>query len=475
MRYMSFVETVDVTTGAANAPHAFQEAGYFVGGFAPKETPKNVAVIGLGYVGLPLAVQAAHKGYNINGIDLDQNLVSLINKRISPFANDTRFEAAFNKTGQDKLAAGSNFNVLKEADVVVICVPTPTINNVPDLKYVIASATSIAQNLQKGQLIILESTVNPGITRDAILPILETTSGMKVGQDFYLAHCPERIDPGNKKFHVGNLNRVVGGITPDCTKRAQSFYQDIIDASIIPLGSTEEAEFVKSWENTHRNVMIALANQAAIISDGLGMDIQNILRGLQSKVDQFGLKLAQPGIGPGGHCIPEDIHYVIRKARESGIDTRFLDNAADLNDNMQNYAVQRFQQMVLDHGERLNDLNVGLLGLAYKEDIEDARRSPAIEVANSLILKTRSLCVHDPFVDKSLASKHKYMTRIDDLHEVLERSDALFIGTAHTQYIEALTPELLLKYDIKYVFDGRNCLDKNSLVKAGITYKAIGR
>lgn len=435
----------------------------------------NVAIIGLGYVGLPLAVQAAEKGYNVDGIDLDKNLVSLINARTSPFANDNRFEDAFSKVSSESLNASMDFAKLSDAQIIVICVPTPTTNNVPDLKYVIASAKSIAANLQKGQLIILESTVNPGITRDTILPILESTSGMKVGEDFFLAHCPERIDPGNKTFHVGNLNRVVGGITKECTLRAQNFYESIIDASIIPLGSTEEAEFVKSWENTHRNVMIALANQAAIISDGLGMDISNVLRGLQSKVDQFGLKLAQPGIGPGGHCIPEDIHYVIRKARESGIDTRFLDNAADLNDNMQHYAVQRFQAMTLEHGDRLNDLSVGLLGLAYKENIEDARRSPAIEVANNLVLKTKSLYVHDPFVDQSLASKHKYMARIEKLEDILALSDALFIGTAHTEYIENLTPELLTKHGIKYVFDGRNCLDKDALVKAGIVYRAVGR
>lgn len=262
-------------------------------GIIPTST---IAVVGLGYVGLPLAVQAAHKGYDVIGVDLNQRLIDMVNNHISPFANDDRFTEALKTIHPTKLHSTTSFDGVEKADVVIICVPTPTEDNIPDLSFVINATKLIAKHLRSGQLIVLESTVNPGVTRDDILPILESTSKLKCGTDFFLAHCPERIDPGNSKYYVGNLNRVVGGITAECTKRAHAFYSSIIDGEVIDLASPEEAEFVKSWENSYRNVMIAMANEAAIICDALGMDINNVLRGLQSKVDQFGLKLAKPGL-----------------------------------------------------------------------------------------------------------------------------------------------------------------------------------
>lgn len=436
---------------------------------------KNVVVIGLGYVGLPLAVQAAEKGYSVQGLDLSSNLVGMVNARKSPFANDKRFSEAFLKISKKMLRASNDFSVIQHADVVIICVPTPTNNNIPDLSYVTSAAQAIAENITPGQLIILESTVNPGVTRTDILPIIEAESGLKGGVDFYLAHCPERIDPGNEQFFVGNLNRVVGGLSAECTVKATAFYKDIIDADIIPLGSTEEAEFVKSWENTHRNVLIAMANQAAIISDSMGMDINNVLIGLQSKVDQFGLRLASPGIGPGGHCIPEDIHYVIRKARENGLDTRFLDSSADLNDSMYLYAVDEFEKLVAVNGGIFDETAIGLLGLAYKENIEDARRSPALQIAEKLSLKAKKLLVHDPYVAKHTSKKIKLSKRINKLTEILKQSEAIFIATAHEEYLNFLTPENLVNFKIRYVYDGRNCLDKEGIVAAGIAYKGVGR
>lgn len=436
---------------------------------------KRLGVIGLGYVGLPLAVQAAEKGYQVTGFDLDSDLIDKVNLRQSPFANDVRFEKSFAQIAPGLLTATSDSSGITNLDVIIVCVPTPTINNEPDYAYVISAAKTIGRHLRRGQLVVLESTVNPGVTRDIILPILEKASNLIAGEGFYLAHCPERIDPGNKLWYVGNLNRVVGGITPLCTERAVGFYKEIVDAEIIALGSTEEAEFVKSWENSHRNVLIALANQAAIISDSMGMDIKNILRGLQSKVDQFGLNLATPGIGPGGHCIPEDIHYVIRKARENGLNTRFLDSSADLNDSMYEYAINEFEKMIHTYGGKITDSKVGLLGLAYKENIEDARRSPALQVAEKLSLKAKQLYIHDPFVDLNISRKIKLSRREQELSSILQKSDAIFVATAHSEYIDVLTPDNLLMYDIKYVYDGRNCLDKEGIEKAGIAYKGVGR
>lgn len=434
----------------------------------------SMGVVGLGYVGLPLAVQAAEKGFQVLGIDLNEDLVSLVNARETPYVNDLRFEAALKSVGLLALKATTSFEDLGQVDNIVICVPTPTNNNVPDLRFVQKASMQIGQQLRKGQFVALESTVSPGVTRDDVLPILERESGLTVGKDFFLAHCPERIDPGNDQFYVGNLNRVVGGITPECTARAVEFYSSVIDADVMPLGSTEEAEFVKSWENSHRNVMIALANSAAIICDSVGMNIDNILGGLQTKIDQFGLKIASPGIGPGGHCIPEDIHYVIKRARQSGIDTRFLDSAAELNDKMPRYATHALSDLIAENGERMGDLTVALLGLAYKPNIDDLRRSPSIEVGYQLVRQARSVLIHDPYIsgNNDTIKGAEISATLDD---ALAGSDAIFIGTAHDDYIEALTPEKLKEHGIRYVFDGRNCLDKQAIVDTGILYKGIGK
>jgi UDP-N-acetyl-D-glucosamine dehydrogenase len=434
---------------------------------------KTLAVVGLGYVGLPLAVEAALKGYAVTGIDINTNLLKTIDARRSPYAHDARFEEAIAKVKPTQLVTTTDYSDISDMSIVVVCVPTPTEHNVPDLSLVEAATKSVARHLRRGHLIVLESTVNPGVTRDVVLPILEKTSGMKVGTDFFLAHCPERIDPGNPKLYVGNLNRVVGGITETCTKKAVAFYKSIIDARIIPLGSTEEAEFVKSWENTQRNVMIAMANSAAIICDGVGMDIGRVMEGLQSKVDQFGLRLAQPGIGPGGHCIPEDIHYVIKRARESGIDTRFLDDAAELNDRMPKYAVRRLSGLIKNHGENLRDLRVAILGLAYKPDIADTRKSAAIEAGYVLLRYAGSVTAYDPYVSDEKLARPFHLS--GSLESALRTSDAIFIATAHSDFVKQLTPALLKKHHIRYVLDGRNILDKAAIEKAGIHYRGIGR
>ena len=438
-----------------------------------EQLTKTLAVVGLGYVGLPLAVEAALKGYAVTGIDINRGLLKTIDARQSPYANDARFAKAIIKVKQASLVTTTDYVALENVSTIIICVPTPTEHNIPDLTLVETATRSVGKHLRAGQLVVLESTVNPGVTRDIVLPILEQVSGMKAGEDFYLAHCPERIDPGNPTLFVGNLNRVVGGITKACTKRAVSFYESIIDAKIIPLGSTEEAEFVKSWENTQRNVMIAMANSAAIICDGVGMDITRVIEGLQSKVDQFGLKLAQPGIGPGGHCIPEDIHYVIKRARESGIDTRFLDDAAELNDRMPKYAVRRLSALMKIHGEDLRNLRVALLGLAYKPDIADTRKSAAIEAGYVLQRYAGSVTAYDPYVSDEKLVQPFQLSK--SLESALRSSDAIFIATAHTEFKKLLTPALLKKHHIRYVLDGRNILNKASVEKTGIHYRGIGK
>ncbi len=434
---------------------------------------KSVGIIGLGYVGLPLAIQSAQKGYKVIGYDIDSLIVKNINERINPFVNDERFSNAFVSVSSSLFHATSELSELSNVDVVVICVPTPTANKIPDLTIVEDAARSVATILKTGQLILLESTVSPGVTRRIVLDILESSTGLKVGRDFNLAYCPERIDPGNQKLYVGNLNRVVGGITKDCSQKAIEFYSSIIDAEIVKLDSTEEAEFVKSWENSHRNVMIALANSAAIICDAVGMNIDNVLRGLQSKVDQFGLSLAKPGIGPGGHCIPEDIHFVIKNAREYGVDTKFLDDASEVNDKMPYYAVDQLSEMVNKNDEKLKNLNVLLLGLAYKPNVNDLRRSPAVEMGYILSREAKKLFVHDQYVklNSSIVPGAEIVT---DLKSILKDVDIVVIGCAHDEY---LVKGLITKSNskVRYIYDGRNCLDAEAIKKEDILYKGVGK
>lgn len=435
----------------------------------------SVCVIGLGYVGLPLAVQAAHKGFIVNGIDLNKDLVNLVNQRITPFVNDPEFEQELISLDSQLLLAHTTYDSISDSDVVIICVPTPTENNIPDYSYVESSVKEIGKQLKHGQLILLESTINPGVTRDRVLPILETESGLKAGKDFYLAHCPERIDPGNKKFNVKNLNRVVGGISLDCSEKAAEFYGKIIDAKIIKLDTTEEAEFVKSWENSHRNVMIALANQAAVICDSLGMNIDNVLVGLNSKVEQFGLKLAKPGIGPGGHCIPEDIHYVISRARQNGLDTRLLDGAVYFNDGMPNYAISKLEKMVKTDNKTLKDMKVGILGIAYKENVADPRRSPSLDLVNSLVQKCKRVIIHDLFVDKEFLNSISNVDVADSIEEILTNCDAIILATAHTGYLDYLNEETIENSNTNYILDGRNALDMSMFKNLDVKYAGIGK
>jgi len=437
---------------------------------------KKIAVIGLGYVGLPLAIQAAKKLPNVDvvGYDINKELVTSIKNNVSPYPDDQWFNNTFSAVQGKNFTATTNESDIAQSDITIICVPTPTNNNIPNLTYVRQAAQTAAQNSKKGQLIVLESTVNPSVTRAEILPIVEQSTKGSVGVDFFLAHCPERIDPGNQTLNVSNLNRVVGGVTLECTKTAAKFYRSIIDAEIVSLDSVEEAEFVKSWENSHRNVMIAMANQAAIICDSVGMDVNNILRGLQTKVDQFGLQLGRPGIGPGGHCIPEDIHYVIRSARSNGLDTRLLDGATDVNEHMPQYAVRKLESVLNKNQHDLRTLPVRVAVMAYKPNVAYARRSPAVDVAVSLTQKAKTVLVHDPHIESGSFPNINHVHIINDFSEFLQKCDVIFLATPHTQYFDMLDAQALRKNNVVCIFDSQNVLKAESYRQYNIAYSGVG-
>lgn len=434
---------------------------------------KRVGVIGLGYVGLPLAVQAAAKGAIVTGFDVNESYVKSINARKSPFQNDTRFNTAFAAVSKNHFKATAVFDKLKDQDYVIICVPTPTEHGVPDLSFVISATNHVAKHLRKGQVVVLESTVNPKVTRKVMLERLEKT-GLTVGEDYFLAHCPERINPGDEKWHVGNLNRVVGGITAACTKRVADFYRSVINAEIVQLDTVEEAELVKSYENSYRNITIAAINQLALICDSMNISVANILRGMQSKVDQFGLQLPKPGMGVGGHCIPEDIRYVIESAFLSGISAPILEIAADFNDKMPLYPLKLLSNLATERGEHLEDIKLGILGLSYKEDIGDFRRSPSITLARYAVHEVKRLYVHDPHIAHAKPERIVGTKIVDDMHALLAEVDAICVATRHQEYLDLLAPDVLAKYNIKYVIDGRNCLDGALIKSAGVAYAGIG-
>ena len=435
---------------------------------------ETIGIVGLGYVGLPLALYAAQRGDKVVGIDISATVIDKLNKKVSPFAYDPKINVILHSLPPESFTATSDFQLLQITDTILICVPTPTRDGMPDLSAVITASQNIAPYIQKGQLVSLESTVSAGTTRDVVLPILEAGSGLVAGKDFYLVHCPERVDPANTVLPAHALNRVIGGITDACTEKGLTFYRYLLKGDVLPMGSVEEAEFVKSWENTHRNVLIAMANSAALISDTMGWDIKNIIAGMQSKVDQFGLQLAQPGIGIGGHCISEDIHYVIAHIEKEGLDSSILRAATRINEKMPIHTAKRFIKLIESHGENIANIKIAVLGLSYKPDINDIRNSPSLRLIDELKQHSNTILVHDPYISEQAYDSEgvEYMSSLDD---VLCAADALCIATPHTIYKERLSTETLKCHGIRYVLDGRNSFNKEDLLAADIHYQGVGR
>jgi len=427
-----------------------------------KNSGKTVAVIGLGYVGLPLALLADQKGYKVVGIDVNKEKVDLINKRLVPFV-DQKLESTIKKS---KLTASTDFKALDQADIVVICVPTPVDeHHKPDLKPVISSCEQVAKHLKKGQLIIMESTVNPGVCDDIVTPILEKGSKLKVGKDFYLAHCPERINPGDTKYDVGNIARVVGSNSSAGLEQAVAFYSSIIDAPIKPMQSLKEAEAVKIVENCFRDVNIAFVNELAMSFSRLGIDIKNVIEGASTK--PYAFMAHYPGCGVGGHCIAVDPYYLIEYAQSTnGFNHKMLALAREINNGMPKFTVDTLVGALKKQRLDPKKAKVAVLGLAYKADLDDCRESPSYEVIKELKKLKMAVKIFDPYVKKD--------STVTSLDEALTGVQAVIITTAHKEF-KQLSPAYLKSKGVKIVVDGRNCLDKNAFVKAGIAYFGIGR
>lgn len=428
---------------------------------ANEKKAESVAIIGLGYVGLPLAIRAVERGYAVYGLDLEKQKIDAIKKGQSPFKEEFIEER---KGLLKKLTVSTDPTILKKADIVIVCVPTPVDEKFYPILTPLTSATEmIVKNHKVGQLIIIESTVNPGICDDVVAPIL-AGAGMKEGKDFFLAHCPERINPGDKKWNVTNIPRVLGASSPKGLAWAKKFYESIIDGQIKPMKSIKEAEACKVVENSFRDINIAFVNELAKSFDKLEIDVKNVIDGASTK--PFAFMAHYPGRGVGGHCIPVDPYYLIEKAKASGFDHRFLRAAREINNSMPSYTVEAMQDILNEIKLPMKDTAIGVMGLSYKANVDDLRESPAIKIITELKKKKAKIICYDPFI--------KSMSDVPNLETFLKKCTALILVTNHDEFAK-IDPKEFKKYDIKAIVDGMNCLDKDKIKKLGVKYHGIGR
>lgn len=388
-----------------------------------------IGIVGLGYVGLPLAVAFADAGLNVLGFDNQQKRVDLVNKGQS-YIVDVSSESLSTAIANKLLEATVDQTRLKEVDAICICVPTPlTKTKDPDLSYVIYESEEISKHLQRGQLIVLESTTYPGTTSEVMLPILER-SRLKVGQDFYLAYSPERVDPGSSNYNIRNTPKVVGGIDSQSTRLAELLYSQVADI-VVPVKSPEVAEMTKIFENVFRSVNIALVNELTLLCEKMGISVWEVIDAASTK--PFGYMPFYPGPGIGGHCIPLDPYYLANKAREYDFHTRFIELAADINEQMPHYVASRITAALNADGKSINGAKVLVLGVAYKKDVEDVRESPSLKLIKLLGQRGASLSYNDPYV-MTITIAESSLTSVDLTDEILSLADCVVIATDHSYY-----------------------------------------
>jgi len=387
----------------------------------------NLAVIGLGYVGLPLAIEAANNKLKVAGYDINESVVDSLNKFTS-HVEDITDNVLQDALSKDFLIT-SDSSVLGESEFIVISVPTPLTDYQPDLSYVEAATKSISENLTKGQIIILESTTYPGTTLEIVKPILEKNSNLVAGEDFLLGYSPERIDPGNKEWTFKNTPKIVSGINKKSLKKISEFYNSIID-QVVEVSGTREAEMVKLIENTYRQVNIAMVNELAILSNMLDIDIWEVVDAAKTK--PFGFQSFRPGPGVGGHCIPIDPKYLSFKTRQIGQPVRFVELAQEINNSMPNYVISRISELMNRKEKLLKNSKILILGVAYKKDIGDTRESPAIDIIESLLEKSAEVSFYDPYVDELIVNKESILKEQD--LESISNYDMVIIHTPHTSF-----------------------------------------
>lgn len=410
-----------------------------------------VGVVGLGYVGLPLAVEKAKAGFKTIGFDVQQEKVDLVNQGHN-YIGDVVDDDLVKLVNAKQLSATSDFSFVKDVDFIAICVPTPLDSHQqPDISYVKDSTIAISRYLKPGTMVVLESTTYPGTTEELIKPILEEGSGLTCGEDFYLGFSPERVDPGNKQFKTKNTPKVVGAIGKDATEVIAKMYREVLVGDVHEVSSPAVAEMEKILENTYRNINIGLVNELAILCDRMNISLWEVVDAAKTK--PYGFQAFYPGPGLGGHCIPLDPYYLTWKAREYGFHTSMIEASMMINDKMPEYCVDRAAKVLNRAKKALNGSKVLVLGVAYKADIDDYRESPAIDVIEILQREGANVDFFDPYIPKFRAHGKEYVGIADISPEVISNYDIVFVAAAHTN-----VDYDMIEQNAQAIFDSKNAM-----------------
>ncbi len=409
----------------------------------------NVAVVGIGYVGLPLAITFANAGFNVIGIDPDEEKVEMINRGES-YIGDIPNAVLRKHTEAGRIRATSDYAILAEIDAVSICVPTPlSKKRDPDMSFIVSASNGLAPYMHRGMVVVLESSTYPGTTRELVLPILTEGNDLKVGEDFFLAFSPERMDPGRSDWTTYNTPKVMGGITQACTEVASAWYGKALE-TIVPVSSCEVAEMAKLLENTFRMINISMVNEIAQMCDRLGIDVWEVVDAAGTK--PFGFMKFNPGPGMGGHCIPVDPLYLSWKMKTLNYTARFIDLASEIDANMPRYVVGKIQDALNRYKKAINGSKILLIGVTYKPNISDLRESPAIDITHLLLEKGAEVSYYDPFVPE-IDQDGLLMQSEKELQAAVEKADCVAIITNHSKIDYAMVLE-----KSKVIFDARNAL-----------------
>ena len=417
-----------------------------------KNKSVQIAILGMGYVGLPLAVVFAEAGFNVTGVDPDIRKANSLVKGKS-YIPDISTERLAPLVKSGRLKGTTDFSVLKDCDAVSICVPTPLRKTGdPDMSFILSATEQLAKHMHKGMVIVLESTTYPGTTREILLPMLGEANGLTVGKDWFLAFSPERVDPGREDFTTLNTPKVVGGITPACTEVTEAWYSGAIQ-HIHTVSSAEAAEMAKLLENTFRMVNIGMVNELAIMCERMGVDVWEVIDAAATK--PFGFMKFTPGPGLGGHCIPIDPLYLSWKMKAYQYTARFIELASEINTNMPRYVVTRILEALNERGKTLKGAQCLILGVAYKPDIDDIRESPALDVIGLLQKKGATVEYHDPYIPSLKTHEDAVMKCVPDLMAAVQAADVVVAVTNHKVY----DYKAILK-EARFIFDSRNALGK---------------
>jgi len=432
------------------------------------EKKAKICIVGLGYVGLPTAIFFAENDFNVIGVGIDEKKLEMINQGISPLGELGLDERLREVVKKGKLTATLDLpGATRQSDIILLIVPTPvTKSKDPDLSHVIDAGKKVSEGLGKGKLVVLESTVYPGVTEEVLQPILEE-SGLKAGEDFGLAYCPERYNPGDDAHSIEKVARVVGGITPEWAEITRELYQFIIEEDIKVLRNIKTSEAAKVIENTQRDLNIALVNELAMIFEKIGIDVMEVIEGASTK---WNFNVYYPGGGVGGHCLPVDPYYLVKKAKELGYHSKVIAAGRTINDHMPQHVFGLLSDALNDNEKSVKNSKIVVLGLSYKENVGDDRESPSEELINELEHYQAQVTIVDPYIEKTQV----YGSLESDLYQALEDADAMVLMTAHQEFRDLDFEKAKKLMKIPIIVDARRIYNPKNLKRMGFFYSGVG-